>query len=57
VIGQAQGVLMQRYELTPSEAFLVLAKASQGDDSSVRLVAEKLIENAIDRRGEKTPAS
>lgn len=55
VIGQAQGVLMQRYELTPSEAFLVLAKASQSDDSSVRLVAEKLIENAVDRRGERMP--
>lgn len=52
VIGQAQGVLMQRYELTPSEAFLVLAKAAQRDDSTLRRVAEKLVDNAVDRRGE-----
>jgi GAF domain-containing protein len=52
VIGQAQGVLMQRYELTPSEAFLVLAKASQRGDNTLRQVAARLIENAVDRRGE-----
>ncbi len=52
VIGQAQGVLMQRYELTPSGAFLVLAKASQREDSTVRLVAEALVESAPDRRDE-----
>ena len=57
IIGQAQGVLMQRYELTPSGAFLVLAKASQREDSTVRLVAEALVENAPDRRAElRTPA-
>jgi hypothetical protein len=56
IIGQAQGVLMQRYELTPSGAFLVLAKASQREDSTVRMVAEALVENAPDRRAElRTP--
>ena len=47
VIGQAQGILMQRYELLPSQAFLVLARAAQRDDSTLRQTAEKLIENAI----------
>ncbi len=57
VIGQAQGVLMHRYELTSSEAFMVLAKASQRQDRTLRQVAEVLVENAIDRRGSKGPGA
>ena len=49
-IGQAQGVLMHRYDLTSAEAFMVLAKASQRQDSTLRRVAEVLIQNAVDRR-------
>lgn len=42
-IGQAQGILMQRYELLPSQAYLVMARAAQRDDSTLLRVAEKLI--------------
>jgi hypothetical protein len=56
IIAQAQGLLMHRYELTPSGAFLVLAKAAQRGDTTMRLVAETLVDHAPDRRGERTPA-
>jgi transcriptional regulator with GAF, ATPase, and Fis domain len=51
VIGQAQGMLMQRYELLPSQAFLVMARAAQRDDSTLLRVAEKLIEGAAQPSG------
>lgn len=47
VIGQAQGILMQRYELLPSQAYLVLARAAQRDDSTLLRVAEKLVEGSV----------
>jgi transcriptional regulator with GAF, ATPase, and Fis domain len=57
IIAQAQGLLMHRYELPPSGAFLVLAKAAQREDTTLRLVARTLVDNALDRRGElRTPA-
>ena len=57
IIAQAQGLLMHRYELTPSGAYLVLAKAAQREDIALRLVARTLVDNALDRRGElRTPA-
>lgn len=42
-IGQAQGILMQRYELVPSQAFMVLARAAQRDDCTLLDVAERLV--------------
>ena len=57
IIAQAQGLLMHRYELPPSGAFLVLAKAAQREDTTLRLVARTLVDNALDRRGElRSPA-
>ena len=57
IIAQAQGLLMHRYELTPSGAYLVLAKAAQREDTTLQLVAETLVDNALDRRGElRAPA-
>ncbi len=55
IIAQAQGLLMHRYELPPSGAFLVLAKAAQREDTTLRLVARALVDNALDRRGELRP--
>ena len=46
-IGQAQGILMQRYELVPSQAFLVLARAAQRDDCTLLEVAGRLVESAV----------
>ena len=50
VIGQAQGILMQRYELVPSQAFLVLARAAQRDDCTLLQISEKLIANSVAHR-------
>lgn len=47
VIGQAQGILMQRYELAPSQAFLVLARAAQRDNSTLLQIADRLISNTV----------
>lgn len=47
VIGQAQGILMQRYELLPSQAFLVLARAAQRDDSTLQMISETLVGNSV----------
>ena len=52
VIGQAQGILMHRYELFPSQAFLVLARAAQRDDSTLQHVAERLVGNSTGRSGD-----
>ncbi len=46
-IGQAQGILMQRYELVPSQAFMVLARAAQRDDCTLLDIAERLVESAV----------
>ena len=51
VIGQAQGILMQRYELLPSQAFLVLARAAQRDDSTLQQISETLVENSVRGHG------
>lgn len=50
-IGQAQGILMQRYELVPSQAFLVLARAAQRDDSTLLEIAENLVGNSVPQSG------
>lgn len=47
IIGQAQGMLMQRYELNPSQAFDVLSRASQHSNRRLRTVAENLVQNGI----------
>ncbi len=44
VIGQAQGILMERERITADQAFDVLRRASQGMNVKLRVVAEKLVE-------------
>jgi len=43
LIGQAQGILMERYELDESRAFEVLRRYSQDHNVKLRQVAEHLI--------------
>lgn len=45
IIGQAQGILMERYSLDPDQAFAVLSRYSQEKNLKLRLVAERLIES------------
>jgi GAF domain-containing protein len=42
VIGQAKGILMERFKITADEAFTVLAKVSQDTNRKVSAVAEDL---------------
>jgi GAF domain-containing protein len=42
VIGQAKGILMERYKVTPDQAFAVLTRASSESNLKLREVAEKL---------------
>lgn len=42
VIGQAKGILMERHNLTPDQAFRVLARVSQHENRKLREVAEEL---------------
>jgi transcriptional regulator with GAF, ATPase, and Fis domain len=44
LIGQAQGILMERYKLTAEQAFAVLARASQESNVKLRDVAQRLID-------------
>ncbi len=43
VIGQAQGILMERFDLSPDAAFAVLVRTSQGGNTKLYLVAEELV--------------
>jgi len=51
VIGQAQGMLMQRYRLTPHQAFAVLARESQAGNRRLRDLAEDIVANGIAEPG------
>jgi GAF domain-containing protein len=42
-IEQAKGILMERYKLTPDQAFNLLSKASQHTGSKLRDVAQELV--------------
>jgi len=43
LIGQAKGMLMERYTIGEDQAFLVLTRASQGSERKLRDVAEELV--------------
>jgi GAF domain-containing protein len=43
VIDQAKGILIERYKLTPDEAFQVLSRASMRENRKVRDLAEHLV--------------
>lgn len=45
VIGQAQGILMARFELDPDRAFAVLRRLSQSRNVKLRAVAEMVVES------------
>jgi AmiR/NasT family two-component response regulator len=42
VIGQAKGILMERFKITSDQAFAVLAKVSQDTNRKVSALAEEL---------------
>jgi len=44
LVGQAQGILMERYDLNGDQAFAVLLRYSQDKNIKLRAVAERLIE-------------
>jgi GAF domain-containing protein len=44
LIGQAQGILMERFDLTDEQAFAVLRRYSQDNNVKLRDVAQRLIE-------------
>lgn len=50
VIGQAQGMLMQRYKLTPHQAFAVLARESQAASRQLRQICEDIVRNGVPDR-------
>jgi AmiR/NasT family two-component response regulator len=43
VIGQATGVLIERYKTTPEAAFMLLVRASQRSNRKLRDIAEELV--------------
>lgn len=43
IIGQAEGILMARYQLTPDSAFAVLRRYSQTTNTQIAVLAEKLV--------------
>lgn len=44
LIGQAQGILMERYQIDPDRAFEVLRRFSQDRNVKLRLVAQQLVD-------------
>src|SRR3954447_21920526 len=61
VIDQAKGVLIERYKLTPDQAFQQLAQASMNANQKVREIAEELLRTgelpgAPPRRNRRRPA-
>lgn len=57
MIGQAQGILMERERITADQAFDVLRRASQHMNLKLREVAENLIETGESPERESPPAS
>lgn len=45
VIGIAQGILMERFDLTPDQAFAVLRRYSQDRNTKLRAVAQHVVES------------
>lgn len=47
VIGRAEGILMERFDLTPEQAFSVLRRVSQHQNVKLNLVAEDLVRTRV----------
>lgn len=47
VIGQAKGILMERYKIPGERAFLLLSRASQRSNRKLHDVAEELVHSGI----------
>jgi hypothetical protein len=43
IVGQAQGILMERYHINADQAFAVIRRSSSAQDQKLRLVAERII--------------
>ena len=43
VIGQATGILMERFDLDPDRAFSVLSRMSQQKNVKLRVLAEQIV--------------
>jgi glucose-6-phosphate-specific signal transduction histidine kinase len=56
VIGQAQGILMERERLTPDQAFDILRRASQHLNRKLRDVAQELVDTG-ERPETDTPSA
>lgn len=56
VIGQAKGILMERYRVTPDAAFALLVKASQRTHTKLRAVSEELCRTGVLPTGPTGPA-
>jgi GAF domain-containing protein len=50
VIGQAVGIVMERYQLSEQQAFTFLVQASHDSNTKLRLIAAQLVDD-VDRRG------
>jgi hypothetical protein len=50
VIGQAQGILMERHRITPVAAFAILRTASQHTNIKLRDIAVRVVETGEDPR-------
>jgi AmiR/NasT family two-component response regulator len=47
VVGQAQGLLMQQYDISAEQAFAVLKRSAAQVDEKLRLVAARFVEDRI----------
>ena len=50
LIGQAKGILMERFRVTDHQAFLLLVQASQLSNAKLTAVAEELVRSGVLRR-------
>jgi hypothetical protein len=47
IIGQAQGILMERYQITADQAFAVLRRYSSHRNQKLRLIAERMVNDRV----------
>ena len=53
-IGQAKGILMERYKISGERAFLLLTRVSQHSNRKLNEVAEELVRTGTIHRGSRT---